>query len=190
MKKYEIRFDYLKKFVAITHGKINISGGNIFQHEIYKAIKKSGKHEEVYEEYPIPLVGNGKRKHHKVDILIVDEDIVIATNSKGKSFNNTDSEDAKLSDTKLFIKSIQKKFPNHKVVYQYFKDEYGTKKIPLYEYFEKNGIPVYNTEDYLIEHYGIDFDALEERRQKECVKRWEEAIKDIVDIEAFYAAAK
>ena len=42
----------------------------------------------------------------------------------------------------------------------------------------------------MIEHYGIDFDALEERRQKECVKRWEEAIKDIVDIEAFYAAAK
>ena len=100
------KFNYLKKFVAITHGKINIAGGNIFQNEIYKAIKKSGKHEEVYEEYPIPLVDNGKRKHHKVDILIVDKDIVIAINSKGKSFNNTDSEDAKLSDTKLSIKSI------------------------------------------------------------------------------------
>ena len=95
-----------------------------------------------------------------------------------------------MSDTKLFIKSIQKKFPNHKVVYQYFKDEYGTKKIPLYEYFEENGIPVYNTEDYLIEHYGIDFNALEKRRQKECVRRCEEEMKNIVDVETFYAAAK
>ena len=184
------KYNFLKNFTAVSHGKINIAGGTIFQHEIYKAIKESGKHDKVYEEYPIPLVGNGKRKHHKVDILIVDEDIVIATNSKGKSFNSTDSEDAKLSDTKLFIESIQKKFPNHKVVYQYFKDEYGTKKIALYEYFEENGIPVYNTEDYLIEHYGIDFVALENRRQEECVRRFEEAAKKIIDLDGLYAAAK
>ena len=180
-------FDYLKKLVAIIHGKINIAGGNIFQHEIYKAIKKSGKHDKVYEEYPIPLVGNGKRKHHKVDILIVDKDIVTAINSKGKSFNSTDTEDAKLNDVKHFTKSIQKKFPNKKVVYQFLKDEYGTKKITLYEYFEENGIPVYNTEKYLIEHYDIDFDALENRRQKECVKRCEEALLNAgYDVEALY----
>ena len=184
------KYNFLKELAAKSHGKICIVGGNVFQHEIFKAIKESGKHNEVYEEYPIPLVGNGKRKHHKVDILIVDEDKVIATNSKGKSFNNTDSEDAKLGDTKLFIKSIQKKFPNHEVVYQYFKDEYGTKKIALYEYFEENGIPVHNTEDYLIEHYDIDFDALENRRQKECVRRFEESAIDFVDLEKLCAAAK
>ena len=40
MKKYEIRFEYLKKFVAITHGKINISGGNIFNMRYIKQLKK------------------------------------------------------------------------------------------------------------------------------------------------------
>ena len=37
-------------------------------------------------QFKIPLVDKGKRKDHKVDILTVDDDIVIATNSKGKSF--------------------------------------------------------------------------------------------------------
>jgi len=185
------KFKFLKEVAAITHGKVNIAGGNIFQHEIYLGIKESGKHDEVYEEYPIPLVGNGKRQHHKVDILIVDKDTVIATNSKGKSFNSTDTEDAKLNDVRLFIKSIQKVFPNKKVVYQFFKDEYGTKRIALYEYFEKNGIPVHNTEAYLIKNYGIDFDALEDRRQKECVRRCEEKLEDAgIDVEAFYATAR
>jgi hypothetical protein len=181
------KFKFLKEVAAITHGKVNISGGNIFQHEIYLAIEESGKHDEVYEEYYIDLIDPGKRKRHKVDILTIDEDIVIATNSKGKSFNSTDTEDAKLNDVKHFTKSIQKKFPNKKVVYQFLKDEYGTKKITLYEYFEENGIPVYNTEKYLIEHYDIDFDALENRRQKECVKRCEEALLNAgYDVEALY----
>lgn len=189
---YKEKFKLWKEIIAIAHGKINIAGGNVLQHEIFLEIKNSGKHDEVYEDYRIPLVGNGKRKYHKVDILIVDKDTVIAINSKGKSFNSTDTEDAKLNDVKLFTKSIQKAFPNKKVVYQFLKDEYGTKKISLYEYFEKKGVPVYNTEKYLTEHYNIDFDALEKRRQKECVRMVDEAIEDedVVDLKALYAAAR
>ena len=172
------KFEILKELAAITHGKINIAGGNVFQHEIYLAIKESGKHNKVYEEYSIPLVDKGKRKHHKVDILTVDDDMVIATNSKGKSFNSTDSEDAKLNDVKHFIRSIQKQFPNKKVIYQFFKDEFVSGKISLYDYFVENGVPVYNTERYLIDNYGIDFDALEQRRQKECVRRCEDALNN------------
>ena len=172
------KFTFWKEVAAISHGKVNISGGNVFQHEIYLAIKESGKHKEVYEEYKIPLVDKGKRKNHKVDILTVDDDIVIATNSKGKSFNATDSEDAKLNDVKHFIRSIQKKFPNKKVIYQFFKDEFVSGKIALYDYFVENGVPVYNTERYLIDNYDIDFDALEQRRQTECIRRAEEAWKN------------
>ena len=172
------KFEILKELAGIIHGKINIAGGNVFQHEIYLAIKESGKHNKVYEEYSIPLVDKGKRKHHKVDILTVDDDMVIATNSKGKSFNSTDSEDAKLNDVKHFIRSIQKQFPNKKVIYQFFKDEFVSGKISLYDYFVENGVPVYNTERYLIDNYGIDFDALEQRRQKECVRRCEDALNN------------
>jgi len=172
------KFELLKELAAITHGKINIAGGNVFQHEIFLAIKESGKHNEVYEEYAIPLVDKGKRKNHKVDILIVDDNIVTATNSKGKSFNSTDSEDAKLRDVRHFIRSIQAQFPDKKVIYQFFKDEFVSGKIALYDYFAENGVPVYNTERYLIDNYGTDFDALEQRRQTECVRRCEEALNN------------
>ena len=181
------KFELLKELAAITHGKINIAGGNVFQHEIFLAIKESGKHNEVYEEYAIPLVDKGKRKNHKVDILIVDDDTVIATNSKGKSFNSTDSEDAKLRDVQHFIRSIQAQFPDKKVIYQFFKDEFVSGKIALYDYFAENDVPVYNTERYLVDNYGIDFNALEQRRQKECVRRCEEELSKVgYNVEELY----
>ena len=180
------KFAFWKEVAAISHGKVNISGGNVFQHEIYLAIKESGKHNEVYEEYKIPLI-EGKRKTHKVDILIIDDDTVIGTNSKGKSFNSTDTEDAKLNDVKHFVRSMQKKFPNKKVIYQFFKDEFVSGKIALYDYFAENGVPVYNTERYLIDNYGTDFDALELRRQTECIRRAEEAWKNAgYDLDKLY----
>tara|TARA_B100000131_G_scaffold261001_1_gene256982 strand:- start:283 stop:849 length:567 start_codon:yes stop_codon:yes gene_type:complete len=173
------KFAFWKEVAAISHGKVNISGGNVFQHEIYLVIKESGKHNEVYEEKKIPLL-SGKRQNHKVDILIVDDDNVIAINSKGKSFNNTDSPDAKLSDVKHFIQSIQAVYPDKKVVYQFLKDEWysGKKGQELFDYFAENDVPVYNTERYLIDNYDIDFDALEQRRQTECIRRAEEAWKN------------
>ena len=171
------KFTFWKEVAAISHGKVNISGGNVFQHEIYLAIKESGKHKEVYEEYRIVLLG-GERKTHKVDILIVDEDSVTAINSKGKSFNSTDSEDAKVGDVRKFTAAIEKAFPDKKVTYQFLKDEYGSKRIKLYEYFEDQGIPVYNTEKYFIQNYDTNFTELEQRRQTECIRRAEEAWKN------------
>ena len=166
-----------KRIAALSHGQINIAGGNIFQHEIFVAIKESGKHNDVKEEYKVKLVNPGKRKFHKVDILVVDDDIVLCSNSKGKSFNNTDSEDAKLGDVRHFIQSVQAVYPDKKVVYQFLKDEWydGKKGQELYDYLKEEGVPVYNTEEYLKDNYGIDFDAIEIRRQTECVKRFSEA---------------
>ena len=172
----EQQYHYGKRIAAMSHGKINCAGGNIFQHEIFLAIKESGKHLDVQEEYQVKLVNPGKRKHHKVDILVVDDDIVLCSNSKGKSFNNTDSEDAKLNDVRHFVQSVQAVYPDKKVVYQFLKDEWydGKKGQELYDYLKANGVPVHNTEEYLRDNYGIDFDAVEFRRQKECVKRFSE----------------
>ena len=173
LRPMKTEYELLKALAAVSHGKVNIAGGNVFQHEIFLAIKQSGKHKEVYEEYPIPLL-SGHRKKHKVDILIVDEDSVTAINSKGKSFNSTDSEDAKVGDVRKFTSAIEKAFPGKQVTYQFLKDEYdGT--IKLYKYFEEQGIPVYNTEDYLIEHYDTNFTELEQRRQTQCVQLFKDA---------------
>ncbi len=174
LRPMKTEYELLKALAAVSHGKVNIAGGNVFQHEIFLAIKESGKHKEVYEEYPIKLL-SGERKKHKVDILIVDEDSVTAINSKGKSFNSTDSEDAKVGDVKKFTEAIEKAFPGKKVTYQFLKDEYGTKRIKLYEYFEQQGIPVYNTEDYLIRNYDTNFTELEQRRQTQCVQLFKDA---------------
>ena len=93
MNKYEL----LRKIARISHANINIKGGNYFQDEIFKAIRDSENHNKVTQEHPIPLQGSqNKRKHHKVDILAVDDSVVTAINSKGKSFNNTKSEDLSL----------------------------------------------------------------------------------------------
>ena len=174
LRPMKTEYELLKALAAVSHGKVNIAGGNVFQHEIFLAIKESGKHKEVYEEYPIALL-SGERKTHKVDILIVDEDSVTAINSKGKSFNSTDSEDAKVGDVKKFTAAIEKAFPGKQVTYQFLKDEYGSKRIKLYEYFEQQGIPVFNTEDYLIRNYDTNFTELEQRRQTQCVQLFKDA---------------
>ena len=86
MNNYEL----LRAIARITHANINIKGGNYFQDEIFMAIRDSEKHVSVTQEHPIPLRNpSKKRKHHHVDILVVDEEHVTAINSKGKSFNNT-----------------------------------------------------------------------------------------------------
>ena len=174
LRPMKTEYELLKALAAVSHGKVNIAGGNVFQHEIFLAIKESGKHKEVYEGYPIALL-SGERKTHKVDILIVDEDSVTAINSKGKSFNSTDSEDAKVGDVRKFTAAIEKAFPDKKVTYQFLKDEYGSKRIKLYEYFEQQGIPVFNTEDYLIRNYDTNFTELEQRRQTQCVQLFKDA---------------
>ena len=58
----------------------------------------------------------------------------------------------------------------------------------VYHYLNSKGVSVYNTEDYLIENYGINFDALEERRQSRAVDACEKVLKEEgFDLQALYA---
>ena len=156
------KFQILKLLAVITHANIHIKGGNYFQDEIFKVILESKKHLKVIQEYKVPLrKPTKKRKHHKVDILIVDQTSVTAINSKGKSFNSTESEDAKLDEYLWYKKALEAEFPGKTVTYIILKDEYSSTNTSLgaYHYFNKNGIPVYNTEEFLL-RYGIDFISL------------------------------
>jgi hypothetical protein len=150
------------------------------------------RNKEVYEEFRIPLrKPKKKRKHHHVDILIVEDDSVLAINSKGKSFNNTKSEDSELDEYNWYKESLSKNFPGKEVNYIVFKDEYdeNDSKMNTYHYLNENGISVYNTEEYMVKNYNIDFDALEKRRQDECVRlAEEELISDGFTLEQIYAA--
>lgn len=184
-------YQVLRTLARITHANINIKGGNYFQDEIFMAIRDSEKHLEVTQEAKLPLrKPKKKRKHHKVDVLVVDEKVVTAINSKGKSFNNTKSEDSELSEYKWYIDALKKQYPNKVVRYIILKDEYdkNDSSMNVYHYLNSNGVSVYNSEDYLIENYGIDFDALEDRRQKRAVLECERVLEEEgFDLQALYA---
>lgn len=166
----------MKKLCAILHGSINISGGLKFQKLIYEAILASGKHINVKHEYPVQLLketGEEDRNEHNVDILCENEDVVLAHNSKAKSFNNTETGHGLLTEYRTYKKAIEKKFPTKKVEYIILKDEYDSSdsKMSKYNYLVNHGIPVYNTEKYLIDNYGTDFATLEDNRQRLAVAR-------------------
>lgn len=175
MEKYEL----LRNIARITHANINIKGGNYFQDEIYKVMRDSGKHSSVSQEAKLPLhTPTAKRKNHHIDILVVDDSIVKAYNSKGKSFNNTSSEDSHLKEYQWYISALKKQYPHKKVTYIILKDEYDVndKSMNVYHYLNANGVSVYNTEEYLIDNYGIDFGALETRRQERAVLECEKVM--------------
>ena len=57
-----------------------------------------------------------------------------------------------------------------------------------YHYLNDNGISVYNTEEYMIANYDVDFDALEDRRQTRAVDACEKVLKEQgFDLQALYA---
>ena len=111
MKLRPMKTDYelLKELARDAHRKMNICGGTILQHQLYLHIKASGRHQEVHEEYPVPILVEceNDRKTHKQDILIIDGENVIGINSKGASFNNTNSFTSELKDAKDFKVSLQ-----------------------------------------------------------------------------------
>ena len=185
------KFQILKLLAVITHANIHIKGGNFLQDEIYKVIRDSKKHEQVFQEHKVPLKKPKKRrKFHKVDVLVVDPSTVLAINSKGRSFNNTESEDSKLEEYLWYKKALEKEFPGKKVIYIILKDEYdpSNSKLSAYHYYSENGIPVYNTEEFLSQ-YSIDFEALEQRRQSRCVIECERVlIEQNVDLNSLYEA--
>lgn len=177
MTKYQL----LRTLARITHANINIKGGNYFQDEVYDAIVASGKHKHVTQEHRIPLRHpTKKRKEHHVDILIVEDDYVLAINSKGKSFNNTKSEDSELDEYNWYVDALKKEYPDKNVRYIIFKDEYSPSdsKMSAYHYLNSNGISVYNTEEYMVANYDTDFDALEQRRQNRAVSACEKVLRE------------
>ena len=186
MNNYEL----LRAIARITHANINIKGGNYFQDEIFKAIRDSEKHVSVTQEHPIPLRSpKKKRQHHYVDILVVDEDRVTAINSKGKSFNNTKSEDSELSEYNWYIAALKKQYPGKDVRYIILKDEYSTTdaRMNVYHYLNDNGVRVYNTEEYLYNRYDIDFAELDRRRQERAVLECEKVLlQEGFDINKIY----
>ena len=179
MKLRPMKTDYelLKELAVDAHRKMNICGGTILQHQLYLHIKASGKHQEVHEDYPVPIVKANSRKTHKQDILIIDGDNVIGFNSKGASFNNTNSFTSELNDAKLFKESLQALFPDKNVTYGFLKEKYvrGKTATKKYDQFEDNGFPVYNTEDYINEHYG-EFDSVQRGREQQMVDGFKDAL--------------
>jgi len=184
------KYELLRDLARIAHANINIKGGNYFQDEIFKAIRDSEKHISVTQEHPVPLRNpKKKRKHHHVDILVVDEDRVTAINSKGKSFNNTKSEDSELSEYKWYIAALKKEYPGKEVRYIILKDEYSTNdaRMNVYHYLNDNGVRVYNTEEYLYNRYDIDFNELDRRRQERAVVECEKVfMQEGFDISKIY----
>ena len=189
LNKYEL----LRSLARIAHANINIKGGNYFQDEIFKAIRDSEKHVNVTQEHPIPLRNpNKKRKHHHVDILVVDEDMVTAINSKGKSFNNTKSEDSELSEYEWYIAALKEQYPGKEVRYIILKDEYNAAdpRMNVYHYLNEKGVRVYNTEEYLYNRYDINFTDLERRRQERAVVECEKVfLEEGFDISKIYETA-
>jgi len=180
-KIFNLQYHFYRTLARITHANINIKGGNYFQDEVYEAIVASGRHMQVSENHSLPLkTPTKKRKNHKVDILIVENDYVLAINSKGKSFNNTKSEDSELDEYRWYVSALEREYPGKNASYIIFKDEYDPKdtKMGAYHYLNDNGILVYNTEDYMISNYNTDFDALEKRRQDRCVLECERVLQE------------
>ena len=109
---------------------------------------------------------------------MVDEKVVTAINSKGKSFNNTKSEDSELSEYEWYIDALKKQYPNKEVRYIILKDEYdaGDPRMNVYHYLNEKGVRVYNTEEYLYNRYDICFAELERRRQERAVVECERVL--------------
>ncbi len=184
------KFNNLKIIASVTHANINIKAGNIFQNEIYKVVKDSGKYEEVIEEHPIEI-SNSSRKKHKVDIFCKNKNKIIAINSKGKSFNNTESAESKLQEYNLYLIGIQEKYPEipkENITYIILKDEYSpfNSKMSTYHYLNSKGIRVYNTEKYLEDNFNCDFKQLEKRRQEKAVSVCEAELGKLCDVKKLY----
>lgn len=192
VKIFNNLYHLYRTIARITHANICIKGGNYFQDEVYEAIVASGKHKQVIQEHILPLKTPDKqRKEHHVDILIVENEYVLAINSKGKSFNNTKSEDSELDEYRWYVSALEKEYPGKKVSYIIFKDEYdpSDSRMNVYHYLNDNGILVYNTEEYMISNYNTDFDALERRRQDRCVIECERVLlEEGFDLEKLYEA--
>ena len=56
-----------------------------------------------------------------------------------------------------------------------------------YHYLNENGVRVYNTEEYLLDNYNVNFEELESRRQERAVLECEKVfIEEGFDVSKIY----
>lgn len=168
------QYEQFNKLEKVIHGT-KICEGNLYETLLFEVIRDTGIYDEVVHGMEIPLVKNetsikGDRKCHKVDIFCKSNEPpkITAYNSKGKSFNNTESNESALSEYKKYKMSIEIAYPGYEVEYCILKDGYNNDpKLVKYHYLATNGIPVYNSQICLNEKYGIlnVNDVIETKRQ-------------------------
>ena len=168
----------------VVHGT-KICEGNIWEDLLFQVIRDTGRFSEVSHGKPVTLnlqAAKGSRKTHKVDIFCKhdNEKKIFAFNSKGKSFNNTESADSLLSEYSTYKKAIENSYPGFSVVYAVLKDEYDAtdSKMSKYNFLEANGIPVYNSASYIKETFGISTEVIEAKRQSMVMALLKERFKE------------
>lgn len=168
----------------VIHGA-KICEGNIWEELIYQLISNTGSFTEVTHGKPIILsltVSKGERKTHKVDIFCKNDDKkeIFAFNSKGKSFNNTESAESLLSEYTKYKNAIETEYPGFTVIYAILKDEYDPtdSKMSKYNYIAANGIPVHNTKTYIKDTFDISTEDIEIKRQTMVMELAKQRFKD------------
>jgi len=188
---------HLQILGRVVHGT-KICEGNIWEDLIFQVIRDTGCFTEVTHSKPIALsltAIKGERKNHKVDIFCKNDDKneIFAFNSKGKSFNNTESAESLLTEYTKYKKAIEAEYPGFSVVYAVLKDEYDAAdtKMSKYNYLAANGIPVYNTETYIKDTFGISTEEIEIKRQTMVMelakKRFKESGLNVERLIAMFA---
>ena len=160
-----------QSLVHVVQGT-KICEGSIWETLLFQAVEATKRFTSVVHGQPIPLFA-ASRKNHKVDIFCKDDvkKEIYAFNSKGKSFNNTESGESLLAEYKSYKMAIQSAFPGYSVVYAILKDEFDPTdgKMVKYNFLAANGIPVYNTANYLQTTLGVSTEAIETERQEKTI---------------------
>jgi len=155
-------FEDFETITGLLHGR-RISRGLRIQKSIYDNIKNSNKHLEVHHEYTIDLPKGGQKKTHDIDIVIVDENKVLAFDSKSKSFNATQDAQGVLEEYQKYIGILENLFPGKKVEEGVLKEEWDNpnkKKDSRYIYMNTRGVKVYDTYNFMKNNYGVTKEEL------------------------------
>ena len=170
-----LAYQTFQKLEKVVHGT-KICEGNVWQHLVFETIRDSGAFTSVMEEFPVdlsPAHAEGRKKH-KVDVWCRDDEAkqIFAFNSKGKSFNNTESSEGLFDEYSRYKAAIERAYPGYAVTYAILKDEYDPTdaKMGKYHFLTRHGIPVYNTAGYLQERFGVSADAIEAARQERVIE--------------------
>lgn len=168
------QYELYRALEVAVHGTV-IREGHVLERLIHEAILNSGAFNEVINGKSIPLNPDicGGRRNHKVDIFCIDHvnRRIVAYNSKGKSFNNTESSLGLLQEYNRYRDAIQAQYPDYDITYAILKDQYdpNNNKFSKYVDLNNNGIPVFNTMHHLQSVYNIDFNQINIRREQRVI---------------------